>query len=71
MSCVEIPADVQAALDQLAAQDGIGPVEPELADAVETLRGWGWVFGPQPELSGIGRQHATARHHGHTSSMSS
>ena len=58
MSCVEIPSDVQRALDQLAAQDGIGPVTPELAGAVETLRSWGWVFGPLPELSGVARQHA-------------
>ena len=58
MSCVEIPADVQKALDQLAVQDGIGPVDSEFADAVETLRSWGWVFGPLPELSGVARQRA-------------
>ena len=58
MSRVALTADQQAVLDQLASQNGIGPVDPELADAVEILRTWGWITGPLPELSGAGWRHA-------------
>lgn len=58
MSCVPLTPDQQRALDQLAEQDGIGPVDPVTADAVEVLRGWGWVSRDLPELSGTGWRHA-------------
>jgi hypothetical protein len=45
VSCVDLTAEQQAVLDQLAFQDGLRPVDTELADAVATLREWGWIFG--------------------------
>jgi hypothetical protein len=54
VSCVDLTAEQQAVLDQLASQAGLGPVDPDLADVVATLREWGWIFGDRPELTGTG-----------------
>ena len=59
VSCVDLTAEQQAVLDQLASQVGLGPVDPNLTDSVATLREWGWIFGDGPELTGSGWRHAT------------
>jgi hypothetical protein len=45
VSCSDLPAEWQAVLDQLTAQDRLDPVDPDLVDAVATLREWGWTRG--------------------------